>query len=452
MLFRQNNRRPVENFIVVKPSQALYNTGGAGNRITNTTTGAVVLADGQLGVFDASGMGSNVINTALTSGNTTAHSPSIFIAQGTEDSANPGVRKTSPLWSRPYERTEDIIGNFPIIATKQVYVRPTFSIWSLGAASGAGQINVVDNNEYQLRVVFRGTRVNMYNDHAASAASTYSFVSEDYTTLGLNQTQARDHIVHNLAWAVNKNSIAFPLHSNPLRGNDPVVAFAVDTTGASGVAIGGGSPIAGGDVIPTINTPYGMKNIVLTTDQAESIKAAAVLGFGDVIANVTWSIVPINLTTAGTGIANMILLMGWDADPVYDDKIGPVKTRLIPALTAGFSPLTALTSLSSASEGSGTGRAWDLLYRTTQGQRKYNLDHALDPVIEFPSPVNKAATYVSYVIEHFKESSPSTGAASSSPFRSIILIPSSETTLITAFDTLMNTWLTSASGTGFKAI
>lgn len=451
---KQSNKRPVESFIVAKTSQALYNTGGATNHINNTSTGAVRLADGQIGVFDALGLGSNALNTAITSGNTRQHSPAIFIAQGTANSASPSTRVTYPLWSRPFERTAIIEGQTPIIATKQAYVLPTFSIWNVGAPSGTGVITAADNTEYSIKVGARGTRINQSYHSDGTQSSTYSYVTPNYTALAT--AQPVDHLLQNLVWEVDRNSDALNINRSPLRGHDPVIAFAIMTAGGSGTAIGGVDPLAAGDFLPVVNTSFGVKGITLTEAQAESIKAAALAQAGGVIADLTWTILTVDLATAGTttgGVANMVMLMGLDGALAYDDKMVNTKTRLIVGLSSGFDFNTvALTQYSFASEGSGSSRYWDLLYKATQGQRKYSLNHVEDPVINFASPIVADTKYVAYAIQHSSAAQIDTSNVSESPKMEYILIPSSETTLISAFDTLMNAWLISATGFGIKSI
>lgn len=457
-MLTNTNKRRVESFIVAKASTALYNTAGDDDTLTNASTGAVRLADGQIGVLDGSGLGLNAIHTFLTSGDDVADSPVIYVAQGTGSSANPAANATYPLYIRPYERSGDINSNANIVVTKQAYVAPTYSIWTVGQPDGtAGEITALDNTEYQIRVVYRGRRPNEQYTTDGNASDVFYYTTPNYTALGTAQT--RDHLLQNLAYNINKNAEILSINRTPFRGHSPVLALLIDSTGAAGDNIGGkgsgATQLAAGDVVPVINTSYGIKSVTMTADLVASIKAAAVAGSGDAIADTTWSILTIDTATAGTatgGVGDVLMLIGTDSVLVYDDKIPQVKTRIVTGLTSGFDSTVTNTQRTYASEGSGTGRSWDLLYKATQGQRKYSLDHTMDPVVEFPSPVDTTATYTSYTINHGNVAQIDTSNMSYSPQSTFVLIPSGESTLISAFDTLMNAWLTSATGFGIKSI
>jgi len=118
-MIRKSNKRPVETFVVMKTGTAIYNAAGAGNNITNSS-GNIVLADGQLGLFDATGFGSTGINVALDATPTVAESPTFYIAQGTQWSAAPATASnTYPLWNEPYVRTAGISASGSVGVTKK---------------------------------------------------------------------------------------------------------------------------------------------------------------------------------------------------------------------------------------------------------------------------------------------------------------------------------------------
>lgn len=452
---RHGNKRPVETFLVANASDTLINAAGQDN-ITDSTDNSVRLADGQLGIYAANDFGTAGINTATTTTPDLPEAPVIYVAQGTADSANPSVSSTYPLSTRAYERTPDINGQTPVTVVKTPYLAPTHSTWVIGEPAGtAGQIPAtpLDETEYALRVAYRGRRMDEFYSPEGSATLNAHFVTPNYTTL--STAEPRDHLIQNLVWNINRNSKAFRISPARFRGNsDPIVALAIDSTGSTGDNIGGqgtgATHLAAGDVVPVVNTSTGLRNITLTDAQATSIKNAAVAASGDAIADVTWSILTVDLSTAGTtsgGVADIIMLIALDNDLAYDDRIPQTKVRLDVGLTSGFDfDVVSHEEHEEASEGSGTGRAWDLWYKATHGQRKYNLDHRQDPVIEYPSPVNTAATYTSYTISHVDVNQIDTSNLSQSPQRSFILVPSSNTTLVSAIDAAFNSWLASANG------
>lgn len=452
---RQNNKRAVETFLVAKgsgDSAALYNTAGSGNSLTNGS-GNIVLSDGQLGFFDGSGMGTNTLHDATDVNPTIAESPVIYIAQGTASSADVAAAQAAasfPLPARPYERSGDFKSTHRFLATKQLYAAPTHSTWVIGGSGGA--IVPYDNTEYQMRIAYRGRRMDEFYNPEGTNHFNPHFVTPNYTSLGT--AQPLDHLVQNLAWNINRNSKILQVNRTRFKGNEPVVALAISTNDdGSGVNIGGNgaaeTPIAAGDVIPVVNTNFGVRNITLTEAQATSIKNAAVAASGDAIANVTWHILTIDLSNAGTatgGTADVIMLLALDADLAYVDRIPQVKTRLDVGLTMGFDYNTVYhEEVEEAYEGTGSGRVWNILYENTHGQRKHMLRQRKDwPFTEYASPVDTAATYVSYQIENVEANQIDTSNLSESPQKTTVLIPSSETTLITAFDTALNSWLASA--------
>jgi hypothetical protein len=440
-------KRAVESFLVGAASTAIYNTAGGGNALVNGS-GNVVLANKQLGIFDGSGLGTGTHHDAVDTTPTIAENPVIYIAQGTEWSSNLGQwpGNTYPLWNTPYWKSADIKASNQITATRRTYQSPTSSIWVVGQADGqVDQIVALDNTEYQFRVAYRGRRQDeMYNEKATNYFIG-SYTTPDYTALGT--TEPRDELIQRLMWDVNRNSQAININRTRFNGNDPIVGLALDSTGSAGTDIAG---LTAGDFLPVVTTNVGVRGITVTADQVASLQAA-VTAAGYAGAHV----LTIDLATAGTatgGVADMFAILALDEQRAYDDKVPQVKITLDLGLTLGFDFNTVYHSQDSlAFEGSGVGRILDLQYRGTHGQRKYNLDHTFDPVIEFPSPVDVDASYDTFIIQHVDFDQIDTSNFSGSPKKEIILIPTGETAS-TNFTTYMNSWLQSAGSLGFVTL
>lgn len=449
---RNGNIRSVENFLVAKTGTTWFNTPGSGFNITDPTDGSCVLADGQLGLFSASDRGfiANNVNTDATPN--VSEAPVVYLAQGTAYSANPGAYPGAkyPLWNRPYERSQDINSAYSVRARKQAYTLPTHSVWTVGQPdTTAGEISVLDNTEYQIRIAYRGRRADEFYNPQGTNAFNPHFVTPNYTALGT--AEPRDHMLQNLTWNINRNSLAVNVNRTRFKGNDPIVALAIDSTGAAGTEIGGATPIAAGDFLPIVSTQFGVRGITLTESQAQSLKAAALEASGAAnIAALTWSVLTIDLATAGSvtgGVADLFMILALDSELAYEDRIPQVKTRLDIGLTVGFDFATVYHQENSyASEGSGEGRVWNLIYKATEGQRKYSLDHTMDPVIEFPSPVDEAEKYDSFIFEHYRVADIDTYNTINSPLKTIVLIPTADSGLSTAFENSMNSWLDSKDG------
>ena len=450
-----SNKRPVESFVVAKQGQTAIPSSGT----LNNTNGNVNLNDGQLGVVSDSVYGTVALNAFTDATPTIAEAPVIAIYQGNSNSGSMNTASaTYPLWVRPYERTSPIDGRGEVVVTKQVYRGPAHSTWIVGDATGeAGEINVLDETEYTLTTMFRGRRVEEFYSSQQAASLITSVTTPNFTTLGKTETEGRSWLVHNLAYDINLNSTA--LNVNPRRPHkSPVVAFAIDTTGASGDAIGenmGGSAstaLAAGDAVGVVNTDAGVRSITLTEAMATSIKNAALALAGGVIANLEWSIVTIDLASAYTDTADLIMLMALDETTAYVDYIPQVKVRLEVGLTRGFDYSTVTNAqYVYADPGQGDGRSLNLWYAATQGQRKYNLRHVEDPVVNFSTtPFSTSITYCVYNIKHSSSRQVDTFNTVLQPFNEVIAIPtfSSGTTpnnVITLLDTAFNAYLASTT-------
>lgn len=437
-------KRPVESFLVALAAQTTMPTSGT---LSDSSNFDVNLNNGQLGLFSAGIFGSVAMNTSLGATPTMAQAPEIRIVQGTPHSAGTStLNATHPLTIRPFETSSIIDGRNPVTVTKQLYVAPKSDVVQIGDAVGeAGAVNILDETTYEIAVGFRGRRIMEYFSTEEAAYLRAKVTSPDFTTLGYTDTQATSWILNYLGWEINKNSTAFKVY--PTRPNHaPVVALLIDPAGNSGVPFYDGGAIASGDVIPVVTTSAGNRNITLTADTAASLIAAAVAGFGDSIDNVTWSIVPIDLSAATTNEGQILLLLSLDDNLVFVDDVPQVKNYLEVSLPQGFDIATVInTKQNQGTEGEGTSRQLDLLYKATQGQRKYNLDHEMFPIPTHTSPILDGETYNVYNIQHSNFRNVDVINTIASPFRDIVCIPSSNTTLVTAFDAALNAWLGSTA-------
>lgn len=429
------NQNPLESFVVAKAVTTMPSTG----TLNNTTTGAVNLADGQLGLVSTSPLGTVALNSFVDATPTIDEAPVVALFQGTSASANPQTAAfTYPLWVRPYEQTANLDGRGQIVVTKQLYAEPTHSIWAIGKPTGTtGEVNVLNDTEYALTIGFRGHYIEeMYSSEEAAwlraSVVTPNFTSTPSITLPV------DWILTYLAWNINRNSRVLNMPGR-YNGNDPVIAFAVADIATGGTAIAG---LTAGTFLPVVNTQFGTRGITLTQGMIDSLTAAsAATGFTHILT--------IDLANAGTatgGTVEGLWIMGLDRELVFSDRIPQRKTRIVAGLKSGFNSTTVYSAeVSKAFEGEGIARNLDLWYRATQGQRKYNLRHVHDPIVEFPSPIDLNTNYVTYNILHSKTTNADSINVVRRPMREVVLIPSTNTTLISTFDTVLNSWLTSGN-------
>lgn len=439
---RGNKQRPPETFLVTTGDQALLNTGGADVLINNNSTGAVRMAAGQLGIFASGHFGSRANNTTLAATDTITHAPNIYIAQGTADSADPAsayANATYPLFPRPYERSEDIVGNSFIRITKQDAVTPTTCLWVVGdtGALATGGISANDNTTYGLTIAYRGRNFDELYDISGAAAFTPEFTTPDYTSLGT--AEPVDHLIQNLMYNINRNSRIITNIRTQLNGNEPVVGLALDLTGSAGTDPSG---LIAGDFLPIMTTQFGVRGITLTADTLATIQNGLPAGA---------FVLTIDTSTAGTvtgGVADAFAVMALDRPLAFIDKIPQIKNRLDLGLRSGFDYTQVYhVETEQANEGQGQSRQLEIQYQDTHGQRKYNLEHVEDPVVKFPSPIVDGATYTVYNIEHHDMNQIDTTNVATSAHLCKVCVPTGSSTTTAQFEALVNPWLTSANGT-----
>lgn len=440
---KTTNRR-VEKFLVAKQGQTAIPTSG--NLYTPS------LNDGQLAVASVSSYGTVALNTYVDATPTVAEAPIISLVQGTADSLTSTTTATAtyPLWVRPYEISQPIDGRREVRVTKQSYRAPSHNTWILGdAAANAGAIKPLSNTTYTLAIAFTGVRQEVALSMDESAELVITFTTPDFSSTGLNynDAQATSWIANRIAYEINRNSKALG-QSFRQPGSNPLVAFVVDKSGASsGTAIGGVSPITAGSSVPAITTAAGTRNFTFTGDQATSIKNAALAVAGGVIADLTWEI---NAATLGaTTNGDTILIMALDETTAFIDYVPQVKVNLKVAARTGFDTTTmTLTNLIYGDEGQGIGRVLDLQYAATDGQRKYSGRHVTDPIVTFPSPVDRSLVYTTYVFHHANVIKPDSFSYVERPLKTIVLIPQYSTGTTTnpylaTFEGVINSWLSS---------
>jgi hypothetical protein len=436
---RVNNKRPMKSFMVASGDQALV---AGGVTLMNSSTGVVNIADGQLGIFSAD-FNSTVANDVVPGTYDITNAASIRIIQGTADSADPSNSQYKyPLYPRPFAASAPIAGTTDITVTKQAYEAPTNTVWVVGDtnALATGGITATDETSYSIGISYRGRIIDEMYNRRNTQHTIVSTVTPDFTTLGT--AKPVDWIIQSLVEQTNSNSYAIRSSRPRFQGNDPVVALALNLSGTGGTAV---AALAAGTFLPIQNTANGVRGI--TPDAALVATLQAALPAGS-------SILTADTTTGGTvtgGEADVMAFVALDRKTVSVDKVAPVKIDVNIGLRSGFDATTVYSEKTSRpGEGQGLGRQLDLEWKATEGQNLYTLSHQEDPVINFPSPVDTTATYNKYTVHHKTMYQMDTFNATYNPMKEIILIPTTDTTTVAAFDAAFGAWLTSA-GTGITS-
>ena len=429
----QNTKRPVESFIVAKASTTYKVTGA----LNNNSTGNATVADGQIGMASVNALGSAAAYTFLATNTTIDVAPVVAFFQGNANSASVNTASVPyPLAVRAYEKSSDINGRTQVVDTYQAFREGQNALHSIGdLVAGTNPINAISNTEYGVTVAFYGRRHDERFGYQQRNTSYYSITTPDFEDASGTAIVAKpiDYIVNHLGFVINRNSFAMNI-AGRFAAKDPIVAIAVGESG--GTAISG---LTVGGTIAVMTTTLGTRSITITQPILDAINAAATaLAFTHIHT--------IDLTTAGLNDATVstgLWLLALDEPLAFEDYVPQRKVRLEVGLTQGFTSTVKSNVLSKPDEGQGHFRPLELMYKATQGQRKYNLRHTETPIIEYPSPFVANATYSTFIIHHGFNTNVDTFNVVHSPLKEIICIPSGESTMITALTTGLNSWLAS---------
>lgn len=418
----RGSKRAVESVLVTKGDAALKTASTA---LTNGS-GNISVADGQLGIINPA------TSVTLPGGATKANTPFIKIVQGTPTSANVSLSSNYPFVNKPYEASAVIDTAKVSNIVAQPYSGPTSSLTVVGAASGAGVIVPLDKEKYTLTLGFRGRRQDEYESSLHNIpVMTTEYNTPDYTTLGT--VSPLDSLVQNFVYQLNKNSKAFGYNLPNYGGGLPVLAFAINSAGGSGVAI----TSAVGTVVPVVKVSGFNRSITITQDLFDTLAAAVT---NSALLN-TATIELVDLSTAG-GAANadQIVIVALDESTAYEDRTPYVKVRIDVGAGETFASTLVLVKVGSkAYEGQGTYRQWNIFYKNTAGQRKYSQYRGFEAVrIDYPSPLVATEKYSALIFEHYDAEQVSFAGTSNSPQKTIILVPNGDTTTKSALQTFVS--------------
>ena len=432
----------VDKILVGDENAALATTGTA---LSNLTT------DGQLGVYNQY---TNLANTAPSF----STDPAIYIAQGQSTTLH-----TYPLPARPQERSMPIDGQYVYRVKKATYAAPTNNVWIIGDTNGqTGEINVADETLYELTIKFDGRRTDILNGRNQPAIFP-QFETPDYSADGpATEVLQRDDLVQNLVYEIQQQSIL------KRQSGSQVIALAINT---ANTGVGSGTTIAGVTPGTAVTIGFNSDGSELTwTPTAAEVAGmdAAVAAYVAAVSGTTLAstseIVKVLIATPPTGSAaasavtattaavagtstnaDVIILIAKDDTTGYFDRIPQTKVSFDVGLRQGFNTATVTNREDNKSfEGTGVGRHWALEYESSDELRKFDTSQAPGAyAIQYPSPVDSAATYNSYTVTHGLPIVTTAGTVSLAPFETIVLIESGDTTTTTAFEAALDGWLQS---------
>lgn len=361
----------------------------------------VPLLNGQIGIYDASGQGSNSINTSIDA-TSASGSPKVFLAQGTPFSATP-LSAVGPA-DQVANQTQSI----PASTVKSVTYQPA----TVGVLSGWSieDINADNNTEYSFSVAFRSRIKDRNYTQTALEVIQVNVPTGDLSVL----TSGEDFLVKNLV--AQTNTFSKLVSTNGRQGNRDIVAFAISTAGS----------VAGGTDIDAINAGDTVAGVVITAEMLAALDNIAAVA-GSAIQG-TSELLPVNLATAGSAVgADAIVLLGLNRDlAVGYDRIDQIKTRITVGIKNGFDlSTTTVVEGSLAKEAQGTPRVWRRFFEDTVGQRIYGKNKTLFPfAYQYPDYIDDSKTYGVLVLEYESEPYRRDHSLTVSNHKAIILVPS----------------------------
>lgn len=218
-----------------------------------------------------------------------------------------------------------------------------------------------------------------------------------------------------------------------------VTASAATLSGGTGV----GLTSAIGTFIPVLATDSGNKGITIDAEYEATFEALIASG----LVPATASVQLIDLSTAGSGAADQIVLVALDENLAVVDRNPYVKIKINVGAEGAFEDaLVVAQEAVSPSEGSGTYRQWKIYYDNTAGQRKYSQYRGFDALnIEYPDSLVPGEKYNAYIIEHFTSNQLQFAGTSNSPQKTIILVPEGDATTKASLEATLNPYLASSN-------
>lgn len=447
----KSNKKPKsETFLVASGDQALV---AAGTDIVNPASFALNIADGQLAVVCAShDSTTRAFGETIGAADTPLTVPTIQIFQGTPNSAN--IRNVHPIDAvsdKAVVKSQKITPKNSLLFTGRVSAAPLLNAWVVGGTGGA--ITSVDSADYAMNVQFVSHRNDKYFGAHGEEDFTVNFSTPDYTALGT--VSPLDHLVKNLVYTANLNSAALRFN-NPAsrRGNKNFIAFAVSEAGAGGTAINPGVSIVAGTPI-TVAVDAAGNNVQFTPDAAFVATMTELLANATNLTNAS-TIEVADLSTAGAAAdADTIVLVAVDHQlAIARDDIPQVKVRLRVGLEyVSFDANPVLKEqVSVPFEGQGQGRKMKLWYESRAGLNIYtaqNRHWGPQEYITPPSYIDESVLYNAYIIEHRDSFLVPASHEVDWFHRTIILVPTADTTTIASLNTLFSPYLDAANAAGY---
>jgi hypothetical protein len=389
---KRTNKRKMIDVIVASGNAAL----ASGSLVT--TGASLNIANGQIGVLAVDGDGTVAYGDFITAGITATQVNAVQIVQGTPASSN--LNSADLFEVGPTALVKSGIINRDNI---QSFTSIRYRVPNYSGTAFTSIATPKNNTEYKGYITLLSTRDDRnYGDN--TNVRYFTFTTPNYTTLGT--VSPLDHMLQNVAYRINNDSkYAVSAAGSNMKGNQPLIALAINSAGGSGLAIG---TVTCGTTINFMRDT----NTFSSTPVTSSIVADAALVVA--LANLVKSnatLVPastievIDLTTAGSAanVDSLIVLGTSMAKGAYFDNIEQVMVTADVNLGMNFRTSGLVTTKVFPHEGLGQGWKWTI---DNDGRAQLNV-HTMQnqPYGEFFSEgykyIDPLKNYTSYVIEYF---------------------------------------------------
>lgn len=264
----------------------------------------------------------------IVAGDTYNDVPSIYVIQGTPASANLALAGRFGFGDPEIVKSDSIVGD-RIRSVSTTYP----NVGSQNAVTVTSVATPTSNTNYATSVVMRGSRQHTYYGQVLDDRQYASFVTPDYTALGYSATQAKSHMLHNVAGKLAMFSKLWSNSPGRQRGRKNFIVFGVNLAGTStGQALG---TIANGTSF-TWATVNGT-TLTYTADFAFVQTISAIIG--NTALTATSEIVPLNTANpiAAANIIDSFMVVALDETlPIAFTDIPTIRERIIFGVEGGF--------------------------------------------------------------------------------------------------------------------
>lgn len=354
----QGRKFTKEAVLVAGSNVVPTNATNDGSNIADQATSTYLIANGQLGFLSKDDATMNI----LLDSSDFATAKKFTIIQGTGKTSITDQDGHASK-ERAYIESPVIDKRFPILFDKAYVVNERYGATKLTGFTGTTSLTdlVMNVNQY-------GVRLQHQNSMEMKDGFSVTYRTPDYATLGTAAANAKNDIYTNLAGKLNLTSVA--ISAPALRGNQPLVAFVLETSGSTSTQTVNGNPvncprldsIAAGTTtsITFMNTVRNGVVYLSTFPVNVSLREAIAKGIADGTLSGSSRIRVIDrLTALSLNKIDAMLVVALDSPKAQiDDQEPATKTDVVITFPVLSDLTPTVTEICKSYEGQGKGNTW----------------------------------------------------------------------------------------------